>query len=207
MIRVRVEATTDPGQVHPDLPAHQAEMIRRCPYLGASVHRGLTVWSAVEAEPSDERELLALLVDHAERVRVERQARGALVCHNIALFGPGDDRAAKRLMERPVWLARNLYAPVQIQVDRFWIGIGRRPGRGRSVMPHVPVSYFMVRCAIPKRDRVIVSSRPADEMAALRAGLGDDGRDVLTAQVGRACPRPADAWDALAAAFPAPMEG
>jgi hypothetical protein len=88
-------------------------------------------------------------------------------------------------MEMPVWVARNLYAPVQIIVDRFWVGIGRRPGRGRSVMPPVPISYFMIRCGIANRDRVIVSPRPEVELAALRAGPGDDGRDVLTSHLGR----------------------
>lgn len=69
-------------------------------------------------------------------------------------------------------------------------------------MPHVPVSYFMVRCAIAQRDRVIVSARPADELAALRAGPGDDGRDVIAAQLGGPVADPAAAWDALLGAFP-----
>lgn len=112
MISVQVETTTDPARVHPDLPAHQAEMIRRCPYLGPSVRRGLTVWSAVEAEPGDEPDLFGLLIEHGEQVRAKRRTHGPLVCHNVALFGPTDDQAAKRLMERPVWVARNLYAPV-----------------------------------------------------------------------------------------------
>jgi hypothetical protein len=204
VIRVLVQATADPGRVHSGLVEHQAEMIRRCPYLGPSVQRGLTEWSAVEAGPGDEPALFAFLVDHAEQVRAARRAHGPLVCHNVALLSPTDDQAAKRLMERPVWVARNLYAPVQIVVDRFWIGVGRRPGEGRSVMPHVPVSYFMIRCGIANRDRVIVSPRPADELAALRAGPGDDGRDVIATQLGWPVTDPADAWNPLMNALPVP---
>jgi hypothetical protein len=202
MIQIRTEATTEAAYVHPDLPAHQDEMICRCPYLGRSVGRGLTVWSAVEAETGDEPALFALLVDHAEQVRAQRRTDGPLVCHNVALVGPTNARAAKHLMERPVWLARNLYAPVQIVVDRFWIGVGRRPGRGRSVMPYVPVSYFMIRCGIARRDRVIVAPRPAEQLAALYAGPGDDGRDVIASQLGYAVANPVEAWDALVAEFP-----
>lgn len=196
--------TIDPADVHPDLVEHQAEMIRRCPYLGPSVERELTVWSAYAAVPGDERALFSLLVGYAEEVRAARRQRGPLVCRNVALFGPQDVGEAQALMEWPVWLARNLYAPVQIVVDRFWIGIGRRPDRGRSIMPHVPVSYFMVRCGIAHRDRVIVSQRRPDELAALREGPGDDGRDVFAAQLGREVQDPADVWDELTEAFPAP---
>ena len=204
MIRVRVRATTDPARVHPDLSAHQTAIINKCPYLGPSVDRGLTTWSAVEAEPEDEPALFALLVEHAEQVRADRRAYGPLVCHLVALFGPSDDREAKRLMERPVWVARNLYAPVQIRVDRFWIGVGRRSGPGRSPLPYVPISYFMVRCGIANRDRLIVAARPADELAALRAGPRDDGREVAHTYLGRSIANVAEAWGELLYAFPLP---
>jgi hypothetical protein len=204
MIRTLVEATTDPASVHPDLAAHQAQIIDRCPYFARSVGRGLTTWSAVEAGPEDEPALFALLVAHAEQVRGERRVWGPLVCHLVALVGPGDEWEAKRLMERPVWIARNLYAPVQVRVDRFWIGAGRRPAFGRVPLPHVPVSYFMVRCAIASRDRVIVSPRPADELAALHAGPGDDGRDIAGPILGRARPLGPQTWTRLLQAFPVP---
>jgi hypothetical protein len=204
MIRQTHPPATDPDLICPGLAHHQAEMIRRCPYLGPSVRRGLTLWSGVEAEPGDESLVFAMLTVIAEQVRHARRTDGPLVCRNVALVRPRDLPAAKKLMEMPVWVARNLYAPVQIIVDRFWVGIGRRPGRGRSVMPPVPISYFMIRCGIANRDRVIVSPRPEVELAALRAGPGDDGRDVLTSHLGRRVDNPATAWPELLSAFPVP---
>lgn len=168
------------------------------------MERELTVWSAYAAEPGDERALFTMLVGQAEEVRTARKRRGPLVCRNVALFGPRNVQEAQALMEWPVWLARNLYAPVQIIVDRFWIDVGRKPRQGRAPMPHVPVSYFMVRCGIARRDRVIVSPRSMEELAALRNGPGDDGQDVFTAQLGRPIGNPAHAWGELVNAFPVP---
>jgi hypothetical protein len=202
MIRQLVEATTDPKQVHPDLASHQAAMIERCPYLGPSVAKGLTIWSAYDAGSGDQRPLLNLLVWYAEQVRFARRIDGPLSCRNIAVFGPLDVAEAKALLDWPAWLARNLYAPVQLIVDRFWIGIGRDPKTGRSVMPPLAVSFFMIRCGIARKDRLIVSPRPTDEMAILAAGPGDDGRDVIATVLGGSVESPSDAWDDLTTAFP-----
>lgn len=206
MIRQVHGATIDPADIHPGMPSHQAAMAARCPYLRPSVERKLTVWSAYTAEPSDGRELFALLVRYAEAVRTARRTNGPLVCRNIAIHGPEEAEAAKALMDWPAWLARNLYAPVQLVVDRFWIGVGRDPTRGQSVMPHLPVSFFMVRCGIAHRDRVIVSQRPASEITALGAGPGDDGRDVFGATLGDPAQDPVEAWDKLTAMFPVPLK-
>jgi hypothetical protein len=197
-------ATLEPADIHPGMPAHQATMVERCPYLRPSVERGLTVWSAYTADPGDGCELFALLVRYAEAVRQARRADGPLVCRNIAIHGPDNPEAAKALMDWPAWLARNLYAPVQLVIDRFWIDIGRNPTTGQSVMPHLPVSFFMVRCGIAHRDRLIVSQRPAPELAALRAGPGDDGRDVFASTLSVATADPVKAWDELTALFPVP---
>jgi hypothetical protein len=202
MIRQLVAATTDPARVHPGLIEHQAAMIARCPYLGPSVQRGLTQWSAYEAGPEDEHALLGLLTDYAEQLRRARRTDGPLACRNIAIIDPPDTAAAKALMDWPAWLARNLYAPVQIMVDRFWIGVGRKPGTARSVMPPLAVSFFMVRSNIPHRDRLILSEQDPEALAALAAGPGDDGRDVLTASLGRSVTDPALVWSDLVEAFP-----
>lgn len=50
MLAPLVPPTIDPAVVHPALVDHQADMVRRCPYLGPSVQRGLTVWSALVHE-------------------------------------------------------------------------------------------------------------------------------------------------------------
>jgi len=204
MIRQLVEATTDPAHVHPDLAAHQAAMIERCPYLGPSVAKGLTIWSAFSADPDDERGLFKLLIWYAEQVRFARNTDGPLACRNVAIFGPKDEQAAQALMDWPTWLARNLYAPVQLMIDRFWIGVGRRPGTGKSLMPPLAVSFFMVRCGIARRDRLILSERPQQDIDLLKAGPGDDGRDVFASQLGQAPDDPTEAWGRLTTVFPAP---
>ncbi len=199
MIRLIVDTTTDPGQVHPDMPTHQAAMIPRCPFLGPSVERGLTTWSAYAAGPDDRHELLNVVLARAERMRADRREGGPLICHNMALFGPRTAQEAKTLMDWPSWIARNLYAPVQLVVDRFWIGQGRHPQRTPIEPP--PVSFFMIRSRVGRRDRLIASRRIMPEVLAL-AGSGDDGRDVLTHALGRPCPDPAAAWNELVALFP-----
>lgn len=206
MIRQLVDATADPTNVHPDLAQHQAAMIQRCPYLGPSVAKGLTIWSAYRADPCDQRSMLDLLVWYAEQVRFARRTDGPLSCRNIAIFGPTNVAEARALLDWPAWLARNLYAPVQLMVDRFWIGIGRDPQKGRSVMPPLAVSFLMIRCGIARKDRLIISPRPTDEMAILWAGPGDDGRDVIATALGRSVQSPSDAWDDLTKAFPVPVE-
>lgn len=204
MIRQVSGPTLNPADIHPDLPAHQAEMITRCPYLRLSVEREHTVWSAYTADPGDKASMLDLLIGYAEEVRQARRSHGPLVCRNVALVGPTDTKAAQELMEIPVWLARNLYAPVQIIVDRFWIGIGRLPGRGRSPMLHVPIAYFMIRCGIAHRDRIVVSQRLDPGLAALRAGPGDDNHDVVAAVLGCRAATAAQEWLRLRMLFPLP---
>jgi hypothetical protein len=204
VIRQLVSTTPDPAHVHPGLLDHQTVMVKRCPYLGPSVSRGLTLWSAYEAGPDDGRALFALVVRYAEQLRAVRRTEGPLACRNVAIFGPEDTEAAKALMDWPAWLARNLYAQVQLTVDRFWIGIGRTPGKGRSIMPPLAVSFFMIRSSIPHRDRIILAEQTPTELAALKAGPGDDGRDVFAHHLGHPVTDPAEAWPTLTAAFPVP---
>ncbi|MGH3550948.1 MAG: hypothetical protein ACRDQU_23075 [Pseudonocardiaceae bacterium] len=95
MVALVVPPTTDPAAVHPDLVDHQADMIRRCPHLGPSVERGLTVWAAYAADPGDQPDLFALLVQWAEELRSARREAGPLVCRNIAIVGPTDVGASR----------------------------------------------------------------------------------------------------------------
>jgi hypothetical protein len=203
MLTLLVPPTTDPGAVHPALVDHQADMIRRCPYLGPSVQRGLTVWSAYRAEPGDQPDLFGLLVHQAEELRRARREDGPLVCRNIAIIGPADLDAARRLMDWPAWLARNLYAPVQLMVGRFWIGVQLNDSRGEPMRPP-PVSFFSLRAAIPRREALFLSAKLPDIMAVLAASPGDDGCDVFSQPLGRSVDDPASAYLELVAAFPNP---
>lgn len=203
MIALRVPPTTDPAAVHPALTDHQADMIRRCPYLGPSVQRGLTVWSAYAADPGDQPDLFALLVQWAEELRMARREDGPLVCRNIAIIGPPDLDAARRLMDRPAWLARNLYAPVQVMVGRFWVGVQRTDSKGEPMMPP-PVSFFTMRPAVPHREGLFLSAKLPDLMATLNSSTGDDGRDVFAQRVGRPVDDPASVYTDLVTSFPTP---
>lgn len=204
MITLLVDCTDNPAEIHPQMPEHQAAMIRRCPFLGPSVERGLTAWSAYSADMEDHRELLNVVIRRAEALRRTRRTDGPLACHNIAIVGPQTAAEAQRLMDWPSWLARNLYAPVQLVVDRFWIGLGRHPDRSPIEPP--PVSFFMIRSRIGRRDRLIASDRILPELLQ-QAGRGDDGRDVFVHTLGHPCDNPATAWPQLVAAFPVSTTG
>ncbi|MGH3852190.1 MAG: hypothetical protein ACRDR6_01555 [Pseudonocardiaceae bacterium] len=204
MVALVVPPTTDPAAVHPALVDHQADMIRRCPYLGPSVQRGLTVWAAYAADPGDQPDLFALLVRWAEELRTARREAGPLVCRNIAIVGPTDGGAARRLMDWPAWLARNLYAPVQMMVGRFWVGMQRADSKGEPMMPP-PVSFFSLRPAVPCRDGLFLSAKLPGVMAILEASTGDDGRDVFAQPLSRRVDDPASVYTELVAAFPTPQ--
>ncbi|MFN2495096.1 MAG: hypothetical protein ABR608_04200 [Pseudonocardiaceae bacterium] len=203
MLTLLVPPTTDPAAVHPALADHQADMIRRCRYLGPSVQRGLTGWSAYHADPGDQPDLFALLVHQAEELRTARREAGPLVCRNIAIAGPTTNDAARRLMDWPAWLARNLYAPVQLMVGRFWVGVRLDDSKGEPMMPP-PVSFFSLRAAVPHREGLFLSAKLPDIMAVLAASPDDDGRDVFTGPLGRPVDDPASAYRELIAAFPNP---
>lgn len=203
MVALVTPPTTDPAAVHPALADHQADMIRRCPYLGPSVQRGLTVWSAYAADPGDQPDLFALLVRCAEDLRTARHKAGPLVCRNIAILGPANLAAARRLMDWPAWLARNLYAPVQMMVGRFWVGMQRADSEGKPMTPP-PVSFFTLRPAIPHREGLFLSAKLPAIMATLAASTGDDGRDVFVQPLGRRVVDPALVYTELIAAFPHP---
>ncbi|CAM3631824.1 hypothetical protein GCM10009799_25790 [Nocardiopsis rhodophaea] len=203
MIRQRITATTDPAAVHPGLAEHQSDMIRRCPYLGPSVDRGLTVWSAYDAEPGDQPGLFALLVETAEELRTARRESGPLACRNIAILDPEDSESARKIMQWPAWLARNLYAPVQLMVGRFWTGVELDDSKGRAMMPP-PVSFFSLRNAIPSKDGLFLSEKLPEIMAILEQGPGDDGRDVFAEPLGRRVDDPASVYRELKGLFPPP---
>lgn len=203
MLTLLVPPTTDPVAVHPALAAHQTDMIRRCPYLGPSVQQGMTEWSAYRAEPGDQPNLFALLVHYAEELRIARREIGPLVCRNIALIGPADLDTARRLMDWPAWLARNLYAPVQLMVGRFWIGVRLNDSKGTPMMPP-PVSFFSLRAAIPHRDGLFLAAKLPDLMAVLATSPGDDGRNVFIQPLGRPVDDPASVYPELVTAFPNP---
>ena len=197
--------TTDPADIGPQLAEHQTDMISRCPYLGPSVERGLTSWSAYRAEPGDQADLLALLVANAEEFRADRRVRGPLVCRNIAISGPSSITEAQRLLDWPAWFARNLYAPVQMMVGRFWIGVQLDDSKGSAMMPP-PVSFFTMRHAIPNRDGLFLEAKLPQIMAILAEGPGDDGRDVFREPLGRAVETPATVYQELATVFPSPNQ-
>lgn len=203
MLTQLVGPTTDPAAIHPALVDHQADMIRRCPYLGPSVERGLTIWSAYHAEPTDKADLFALLVRSAEELRQARRVSGPLVCRNIALFGPSDIEAAQRIMDWPAWLARNLYAPVQMMIGRFWTGVELDDSSGVAMMPP-PVSFFSMRHAIPIKEGLFLSEKLPEIMAILETGPGDDGRDVFLQPLGHPVDEPASVYRDLVALFPNP---
>ncbi|MBB6170063.1 hypothetical protein HNR23_000123 [Nocardiopsis mwathae] len=203
MIRPRITATTDPAAVHPGLAEHQNDMIRRCPYLRPSVDRGLTVWSAYDAETGDQPELFALLVESAEGLRAARRESGPLACRNIAILGPEDSDSARKLLQWPAWLARNLYAPVQLMVGRFWTGVELVDSKGQAMMPP-PVAFFSLRNAIPSKDGLFLAEKLPDIMAILEQGPGDDGRDVFTEPLGQPVDDPASVYTELKALFPPP---
>lgn len=203
MLQRLVESTTDPSEVHPALAEHQADMVRRCPYLGPSVQRGLTLWSAYRAAATDQSALFAMLVETAEELRVARRESGPLVCRNVAVFGPETVDAARRLLDWPAWLARNLYAPVQVMVGRFWVGVELDDSRGAPMLPP-PVSFFSIRHSIPGKDGLFLAAKLPEVMAILAAGPGDDGRDVFLGPFGRPVDDPASVYRELAEAFPNP---
>ncbi|MCY9784143.1 hypothetical protein KIK06_09580 [Nocardiopsis sp. EMB25] len=187
MIRHLSTGTTNPGDIHPGLAEHQRDMIRRCPYLGPSVDKGLTTWTAVEAQPGDEADLFATLVDTAELLRRERRGSGPLACRNVAVLGPDDEGSARRLMQWPAWVARNLYAPVQLMIGRFWIGVRLTDSKGEPMTPP-PVSFFSLRNAIPSKEGTFLAAKVPEILDVLATGPGDDGRDVFAEHFGRPVP-------------------
>ncbi|MEY9212689.1 hypothetical protein NI17_004440 [Thermobifida halotolerans] len=165
-MRCVVSATTDPTDIHPGMAAHQQDMIARCPYLGPSVRRGLTLWSAYQAAPGKQADLFAALLGHAEELRAARRSTGMLACRNIAVLGPKDQEEARRLLQWPAWLARNLYAPVRLMMGRFWTGVERTDSRGEAMLPP-PVAFFSLRMAVPGRDGLFLAEKAPHLMEVL----------------------------------------
>jgi hypothetical protein len=195
--------TTTTPSIHPSLDRYLLSMTGRCPYLGPSIRAGLTTWSAYQADETDAPDLLGLLIGSAEEVRAGRREHGPLVCHNIAIVGPTDILSAQAVLDWPHWIARNLYAPVGLMIGKFWVGEREDDKYGRAIMPP-PVSYFSTRHSYPAKDARFLRRLPA--VAAALAAAVDDGRNVLTAHLGRPG-TPADAvaaYDTLRTRFPAP---
>ncbi len=198
-----VSATADPAEIHPGLVAHQQDMIARCPYLGPSVQRGLTLWSAYQAAPGEQADLFAMLLGHAEELRVARRSTGILACRNIAVLGPKDQEEARRRLQWPAWVARHLYAPVRLMVGRFWTGVELTDSRGRAMLPP-PVAFFSLRTAIPSRDGLFLAEKVPQVMEVLAQAPPDDGRDVLRSVLGHEVADPAAVYHHLKARFPVP---
>jgi hypothetical protein len=143
--------------------------------------RNLTTWCGYEASADDCPELLELLVETAEDVRVRRRVHGPLVCANVAVFGPDDVPSARTVLDWPAWILRNLYAPVGLMVGRFWIGEERNDKHSRVIAPP-PVSFFSIRHSFPPQDARFLAKMP--HVAARLAEANDDGRDVLPTWLG-----------------------
>lgn len=196
-----VSSTTDPGDIDPGLVAHQQDMIARCPYLGPSVRCGLTVWSAYHAVPGEQAALFAAVVEHAEALRADRRSAGALACRNIAVLGPENQETARRLLQWPAWLARNLYAPVRVMAGRFWTGVELTDSKGEAMLPP-PVAFFSLRTAIPGKEGLFLSAKVPHVMEVLAHAPPDDGRDVLRSELGRPVADPAAVYQELKSRFP-----
>ncbi len=200
-----IEPTTDPARVHPKLAAYLAAITGHCPFLGPSMRRELTTWSGYQATPDDLPDLTATLAETVERLRERRRRTedGALLCHNIAIFGPVDIPSARAVLDWPAWIIRNLYAPAQVMIGRFWIGEQRKDRSGRDIVAP-PVSFVSIRTAFPCRDAQFLTGLP--QVAAQLANSHDDGRDVLTPLLGIPySPQAiADAYETLVQLFPAP---
>ncbi|MDA8369870.1 MAG: hypothetical protein M0026_08355 [Nocardiopsaceae bacterium] len=198
-----VSTTTDPAEIHPGLVAHQQDMIDRCPYLAPSVERGLTTWSAYQAVPGEQAALFAVLVEHAEALRADRRTAGTLACRNIAVLGPTSQDQARRLLQWPAWLARNLYAPVRLMVGRFWRDVELTDSKGEAMLPP-PVSFFSLRTAIPSRDGLFLAEKVPRIMDVVAHAPPDDGRDVFHAALGHSVTDPSAMYHVLKERFPVP---
>lgn len=156
-------------------------MTGHCPHLGPSMSRNLTTWCAYEADSTDGPDLLALLADTAEDLRARRRTHGPLACANIAIFGPHDIPTARTVLDWPHWLARNLYAPVQLMIGKFWIGEEEDDRYDHAIAPP-PISYFSIRHSVPAKDARFLSALP--RVAGQLASSHDDHQDVLMPWLG-----------------------
>lgn len=201
-MRLLTATTLDACEVHPSLPGYIASMTGHCPFLGPSMSRNLTTWCSYQAGEEDGPDLLALLIETAEAVRAVRRVKGNLVCANIAIFGPTDIPSAKSVLDWPHWLARKLYAPVELMIGKFWIGELEDDKFGRPIAPP-PASFFSVRHSSVSKDARFLSNLPG--VAAQLAQAEEDNRDVLMDVLGVPC-TPANAagrYADLKALFPA----
>jgi hypothetical protein len=180
-MRLLTAATIAPQDVHPRLDGYLSTMTGHCPHLGPSMRRNLTTWCGYEAGDTDGPDLLALLVDAAEDVRAKRRTHGLLVCANIAVFGPRDIRTAKAVLDLPHWIARNLYASVQLMIGKFWIGEEEADRHGQTIAPP-PVSFLSIRHSVLPKDARFLSNLP--RVAQQLASAHDDHQDVLTPWLG-----------------------
>lgn len=180
-MRLIADTTVDAGAVHPGLPGYIATMSGHCPYLGPSMSRNLTTWCGYEADADDGPDLLAVLVHTAENLRRQRDAAGLLVCANVAVFGPTNIPSARAVLDWPHWIARKLYAPVQLMVGKFWIGEQEDDRSGRAIAPP-PVSFFSLRHSIVAKDARFLANLPG--VARQLASAHEDYRDVLMPWLG-----------------------
>jgi hypothetical protein len=175
-LRLVEDRTTSPTTV--DFTAYIEAMSAHCPYLGPSVEHGLTGWTIYEAAgPTADVEaaLFHAGVQVAEQVRtLADRRRGALVCENIAVLGVGREALAW-----PHWALKNLYAPVGVMFGKFPVGDQVTDHRGQLV-PEPPVSFLVVRVAVPSRDPLFLSRTP--DLADTVGVSSDDGRDVFASE-------------------------
>lgn len=175
-LRLIEERTTSPTTV--DFTGYVRAMSAHCPYLGPSVEHGMTGWTIYEAAdpaPDVEAAVFSTGVQVAEQVRtLANRRRGALACENIAVLGVG-----REVLAWPHWALKNLYAPVGVMFGKFPVGEQITDHRGQLV-PEPPVSFLVVRVAVPSRDPLFLSRTP--DLAATVEDASDDGRNVFASE-------------------------
>ncbi|MEU8764899.1 hypothetical protein [Streptomyces sp. NPDC048659] len=158
-----------------DISSYVREMRAHCPYLGASLRRGLTTWTVYRADggpDAAEAELFHAGARAAEWLRpLVRRPHGWLRCENLVVLGGHPD-----LLVWPHWVLKNLYGPVGIMFGRFAAGAAEFTRCGARV-PAAPVSFLPVRPAVRRRDPALLRTTPG--LAAAVAVAEDDGRDVF----------------------------
>ncbi|MCG7524494.1 hypothetical protein MHW47_08605 [Streptomyces sp. OfavH-34-F] len=165
-----------------DVESYAASMFAYCPYLEASMARGMTGWTVYEVVPGAcreavEAELFHVAVQAAEWVRpLMRRRHGALACENIVILGDAADADHSEVMAWPHWALKHLYGPVGVMFGKF-AQCARECDRFGQSIPPAPVSFLPVRASVRSRDPQFLHDTP--DLAQSLAGADDDGRDVF----------------------------
>ncbi|WP_329386385.1 hypothetical protein [Streptomyces sp. NBC_01716] len=135
-----------------DVSGYVEAMYGHCPFLEASIARGMTGWTVYEIATGAERcaveaELFHAAVHAAERVRLSARRNGALGCENIVLLAGASNTDHRKLMAWPHWALKHLYGPVGIMFGKFAQGVQGRDRFGRLI-PAAPFSFLPVRASV-----------------------------------------------------------